>query len=134
MSQPPVRRESLFPSGSIGRVQGVHIQRVDSHESLSAHPLLSPTSPRNNEIPKYVPYTPRYRPQSTLPSATASQTQGDAGASKSPLTSLKAAAQELGMETGSLGWAILEQLVTSDGEGEWGDIWNALAIGQVHAV
>ncbi|KAI0642379.1 hypothetical protein C8Q79DRAFT_917389 [Trametes meyenii] len=81
------RREALFPASSIGR-SGIIIQRNPSHESLTAHPLLSPppgpsssaapapsTSPSSSiaasapdvpplsaaPAPRYVPYTPRQR-------------------------------------------------------------------------
>ncbi|TBU41003.1 hypothetical protein BD309DRAFT_1043717 [Dichomitus squalens] len=79
------RREGLFPSGSIGR-SGIQLPRTASHDSLTAHPLLSPpatgstsfsspntpataasatpTSPDSSapiSAPRYVPYTPRQR-------------------------------------------------------------------------
>ncbi|KAI0675975.1 hypothetical protein C8Q78DRAFT_1066580 [Trametes maxima] len=81
------RREALFPASSIGR-SGINILRNPSHESLTAHPLLSPppapsssaapapsTSPTSSitasapdapplsaaPAPRYVPYTPRQR-------------------------------------------------------------------------
>ena len=90
------RREGLFPTGSIGRSGIQNVPRTNSHESLTAHPLLSPPpgsssftsptasppapggSPSNSgdgsgpiPPPKYVPYTPRQRgapsPATTTP-------------------------------------------------------------------
>lgn len=76
------RDSSLFPAGSIGRTQGTIIARNASHESLTAHPLLSPTAPASSgssissvassiidpqspvtpvAATRYVPYTPRQR-------------------------------------------------------------------------
>jgi hypothetical protein len=50
--------------------------------------------------------------------------------------SLKAAAQALGVESGSTGWAILERLVSAGAgeEGEWGDIWRVLGSGKVRVM
>ncbi|KAJ6591269.1 hypothetical protein DFH09DRAFT_1139158 [Mycena vulgaris] len=142
-------REHLFPAASIGRSQG----HSTSSELLTAHPLLSPSptvpnfpdhsqrshSPSGNG-PRYVPYTPRQRGtptaatttgMTTHPSVVASashQHQGGA-TSKLQLMNLKAAAQNVGLDHGSVGWAILEKLVSSDG-GEWTEIWSALSIGK----
>jgi len=56
---------------------------------------------------------------------------GDA-TSKLQLMHLKAAAQALGLDSGTLGWGILEKLV-SDAEGneEWTEVWNAITSGKV---
>jgi hypothetical protein len=44
---------------------------------------------------------------------------------------LKAAAQDIGLDTACLGWAILEKL-SHDGETEeWADIWGAITKGKV---
>ncbi|KAJ7768683.1 hypothetical protein DFH07DRAFT_902521 [Mycena maculata] len=144
-------RDHLFPAVSIGRSQG----QTTSSESLTAHPLLSPspTTPNPPEhggqrshspsnAPRYVPYTPRQRGtptaatttgMTTHPSVVASashQHQGGA-TSKLQLMNLKAAAQNVGLDTGSVGWAILEKLVAVASEGgEWAEIWSALSIGK----
>ena len=77
------RREDLFPSGSIGRSQGLFIQRTPSpapsltREPLTAHPLFSPSPSSapvtNSTAPtsdaqdasapgtRYATYTPRHR-------------------------------------------------------------------------
>jgi hypothetical protein len=46
---------------------------------------------------------------------------------------LKAAAQNIGLDTGSVGWAILEKLVSySDHHAaDWTDIWTAVTSGKV---
>jgi hypothetical protein len=49
---------------------------------------------------------------------------------------LRAAAQGLGLDMGSVGWAILERLVgltTVGGEDEegWREVWNAVVTGKV---
>ncbi|KAF7342115.1 VPS9 domain-containing protein [Mycena venus] len=142
-------RDHLFPAVSIGRSQGHNT----SSELLTAHPLLSPTpstpnspdhtqrshSPSGN-APRYVPYTPRQRSapsaatttgMTTHPSvvAAASHQQLGGATSKLQLMNLKAAAQNVGLDTGSVGWAILEKLVASEG-GEWVEIWSALWVGK----
>ncbi|KAH7885677.1 hypothetical protein F5I97DRAFT_1874306 [Phlebopus sp. FC_14] len=147
------RRESLFPATSIGRAQGATIVRSASRESLIAHPLLSPGSslPPSSPTPtpdgsahssnaKYVPYTPRQR-QATATTATVaqppvsvppqlSQSQGGA-ANKLQLVNLKSAAQGIGLDVGSVGWAILEKLsYEGDTTGEWAEIWTAITKGK----
>ncbi|KAJ7076454.1 hypothetical protein B0H15DRAFT_594689 [Mycena belliarum] len=142
-------RDNLFPAVSIGRSQG----HTTSSELLTAHPLLSPTpstpsspdhtqrshSPSGNG-PRYVPYTPRQRGAPTAATTTGMTThpsvvaaashQHQGGAtSKLQLMNLKAAVQNVGLDHSSVGWAILEKLVSSD-SGEWAEIWSALSIGK----
>ncbi|KAJ6562497.1 hypothetical protein B0H19DRAFT_1144755 [Mycena capillaripes] len=142
-------RDHLFPAVSIGRSQGHNT----SSELLTAHPLLSPTpstpnspdhtqrshSPSGNG-PRYVPYTPRQRStpsaatttgMTTHPSvvAAASHQQQGGATSKLQLMNLKAAVQNVGLDTASVGWAILEKLVAAEG-GEWTDIFSALWVGK----
>ncbi|KAG7445337.1 uncharacterized protein BT62DRAFT_1077021 [Guyanagaster necrorhizus] len=130
------QRDHLFPTTSIGRTQSRLLSRTPSNESLTAHPLLSPTG---DSAQRYVPYTPRQRLPTTtatttnvLPSASSSniQHQGDA-TSKLQLMNLKAAAQNIGLDTGTIGWAILEKL-TSETENaeEWVDVWSAVTNGK----
>lgn len=145
-------RDHLFPATSIGRTQGSRLQRVPSHESLAAHPLLSsnqPSSPGSDHgtisspstagNQRYVPYTPRQRVTPTA--ATTGTTvhppspqhqHGDA-TSKLQLMNMKSAAQGVGLDTGSVGWAILEKLVSESDQhgGEWSDIWTAVTTGKV---
>jgi hypothetical protein len=50
------------------------------------------------------------------------------------MMNLKAAAQKLGLENDSLGWAILEKLASETDQGpEWNEIWIALMIDRVSA-
>lgn len=118
---------------------------MGSVESLSAHPLLStsaasPPSPTEQgspgSVPRYVPYTPRQRltTTSTTTSTTvqpsvsvpAQQHPGDAR-SKLQLMNLKAATQNIGLDTGSVGWAILERLVGESEHGaDWTPVWDAI--------
>jgi hypothetical protein len=157
------RRDDLFPSGSIGRSQGLFIQRTPSpapsltRETLTAHPLLSPnpssapvsTAPSSDAQDattpgmRYATYTPRHRTapttgttlQSSLSVSPQQQPGGSAAATKLQLMNLKAGAQSIGLETNSLGWEILERLVAEhDNNPEWADIWTALTIGKVLAV
>ncbi|KAK0484425.1 hypothetical protein IW261DRAFT_1549253 [Armillaria novae-zelandiae] len=127
------QRDHLFPATSIGRTQGRLLSRTPSNESLTAHPLLSPTG---DSPQRYVPYTPRQRLPTTtattttnvLPSASTSNTQhqGDA-TSKLQLMNLKAAAQSIGLDTGTVGWAILEKLASeTESAEEWVDVWSAV--------
>ncbi|KAH9967439.1 hypothetical protein BC827DRAFT_1174176 [Russula dissimulans] len=152
------RRDDLFPSGSIGRSQGLSIRRTPSpapsltRETLTAHPLLtpatapisvSPTSDAQDTTtlgPRYATYTPRNRTAPTtvttfqsLLSVSQQQQQpgGGAATSKLQLMNLKAGAQSIGLETGSVGWIMLEKLVAEhDSNPEWFDIWNALTVGK----
>lgn len=160
------RRDDLFPSGSIGRNQGLFIQRTPSpapsltRETLTAHPLLSPspssapltsnTAPTTSDAQdasapgtRYATYTPRHRTapttgttlQSSLSVSPQQQPGGSAAATKLQLMNLKAYAQSIGLETNSLGWEILEKLVAEhDNNPEWADIWTALTIGKVLVV
>lgn len=135
------RRDDLFPSGSIGRSQGLFIQRTPSpapsptRETLTAHPLLSPSpssSPNTSSTAptsdaqdasapgtRYATYTPRHRTapttgttlQSSLSVSPQQQPGGSAAATKLQLMNLKAYAQSIGLETNSLGWEMLEKLV-----------------------
>ncbi|KAG6902479.1 hypothetical protein C0995_016056 [Termitomyces sp. Mi166 len=135
-------RDRLFPATSIGRTAGSRLQPVPSKELLSAHPLLSPSSSSDSgsgqTTPRYVPYTPRQRVSPTA--ATTGTTahppsphhqQGDA-TSKLQLVNLKAAAQNIGLDTGSVGWAILEKLVheSDHHDSEWTEIWSAVTAGK----
>jgi hypothetical protein len=150
MSQPPTGRDSQFPSTSIGRAQGSSMLNAASHENISAHPLLSPNNPSSptlsttnltsGQLPKYVPYTPRQRPTPTSATTTSisasQQVHGEAtstATSKLQLMNLKAAAQGIGLDTGTVGWSILERLVMCESEvgGEWGEIWAGITSGKV---
>ncbi|KAI0742030.1 hypothetical protein C8Q80DRAFT_1221824 [Daedaleopsis nitida] len=154
------RRESLFPSGSIGR-SGATLQRTSSHESLTTHPLLTPPpgsssfptssspapsistpsaadTPSPSQAPRYVPYTPRHRgapsPATTTPATgtTAHPTPPDRdAANRLQLMHLKAAAQKAGLDAASTGWVILEKFAL-EGERttEWNELWNAVTEGK----
>ncbi|KAJ7594616.1 hypothetical protein C8J56DRAFT_927206 [Mycena floridula] len=132
-----------FPSASIGRTQG-RLTSNPSHESLNlAHPLLSPNNSLSSPdtARSYVPYTPRQRvptPAATttgttlaLPSVSSSASQPDA-TSKLQLMNLKAATQNVGLDAGSVGWAILEKLVSgeTDNHAEWTEIWSIVTSGK----
>ncbi|KAG1841241.1 hypothetical protein DFJ58DRAFT_77051 [Suillus subalutaceus] len=140
------RREGHFPAVSIGRVQGASIARTGSRDNLATHPLLSsgpstlspsPTpETQSSSTPKYAPYTPRQRLPTTSttaqpPVSVSPQHQLTGGAtSKLQLMNLKAAAQDIGLDTACLGWAILEKL-SQDGETEeWAEIWGAITKGK----
>jgi hypothetical protein len=139
MSQAPTRRESLVLSNSLGPTHGPQFQSADS-TLTAAHPLLSPPL-SNAPAQKYVPYVPRHRSPSTFTSTVNSsaaspshQADGTTTATTSlQLMNLKAAAQSLGVEYGSVGWAMLEHLVTSDGDGDLDEVWSALTTGQVRS-
>ncbi|TFK20246.1 hypothetical protein FA15DRAFT_137771 [Coprinopsis marcescibilis] len=130
-------KEGQFPAASIGRSTAARVQQAASE----AHPLLSsgsvsPPADGSGGAPKYLPYTPRHR---AAPAATTTGTivhppspQGQQGnaTSKLQLMHLKAAAQNVGLDTSTVGWAILEKLgAPNDGE-EWSEIWNAISMGK----
>ncbi|KAF8584031.1 hypothetical protein K439DRAFT_1653309 [Ramaria rubella] len=144
-------RDGLFPSASIGRSGSPQLQRIASHESLNAHPLLSPSSPSPSAsnhghapdasasaAPRYVPYTPRHRPptssattgmttQPSMPVAASHQHLQGGATSKLQQQNLKAAAQGIGLGSGTVGWAILEKLVDGETGVEWDEIWSAIS-------
>lgn len=143
--QMATKRDNWFPSTSIGRSQ-------PSSDVLSAHPLLSsptvsstslvtPPSPDTTQ-PRYVPYTPRQRVASATTGMTvhssvsaSPQQQHMGGATgKLQLMNLKAAAQHVGLEAASVGWAMVEALVESDHSAEWNEIWSAITTGKVSAL
>ncbi|KAF8884076.1 hypothetical protein CPB84DRAFT_1850791 [Gymnopilus junonius] len=95
---------------------------------------------------KYIPYTPRQRvtpttttttvhPSTASPQHGSHQGGGDA-TSKLQLMHLKAAAQAIGLDSGTLGWTMLERLVMNvHGEGEqeeegWTVVWNTITSGK----
>jgi hypothetical protein len=152
-------RDSLFPATRIGRSAGQHIQRSASpspslREPLATHPLLSPspsstfpptTSPpdsTSNQYPtvaRYVPYIPKHRVSSIATTGTTNHSplsittlnNGDA-TSKLQVMNLKAAAQHIGLDTASVGWAMLERLIhENDHSPEWNEIWHALSVDKV---
>ena len=154
------KREGLFPQppSSIGRAQGAAVVRSSSFETLTTHPLLSPNSSTtslnapptesqtvissSSAVPRYVPYTPRQRVVTTsattgttlLPSVSVAPQQPQGGATtKLQFMNLKAAAQGLGLDTGSAGWAILEKLLgEGDASAELNDIWNVITKAKVY--
>src|SRR5258707_10480775 len=139
------KKDVPFQAQSLGRAGGARFhQKNDSHESIAAHPLLSssPTTPTMLEVknttnesvvPRYVPYTPRQRPASTTQLTTSTSSQApisvfgaQPGATPQlQLQNLKAAAQTIGLPSGSVGWAICEKLCTEGDKQEWDDIWRA---------
>lgn len=157
------KRDPGFPASSIGRSAGAGMLRssspspslTGSRESLTAHPLLSPShtpppvpaappytatdqsSPSSATATRYATYTPRHRTAAattvTSSLSVSPQHQQVGGAtSKLQLVNLRAFAHSIGVETGSVGWEILENLVGEHEQSpEWTDIWNALTTGKV---
>lgn len=61
--------------------------------------------------------------------------QGAGAARQLQLMNLKAAAQRVGLDAGSVGWAILEKLACEgDTTEDWAEIWNAVTKGKVSIV
>lgn len=123
--------------------------------SSSNNSLLSPAesvssaSPRTAQpatsAPKYLPYTPR---QTRVVTGSATTGTANSPVSVSPqhpigvaapsatsrlqLQNLKAVAQHHGLDTGCLGWAMLEELVAgSDHAPAWTEVWAVIATGKV---
>lgn len=148
-----LKRDNEFPATSIGRTGSARIQNVVS--GLEAHPLLSPrpaspahfdqgpvtgssASANHSAPPRYVPYTPRQRVTPTAATTGTTvhppspQHQSGDATSKLQLMHLKAAAQEIGLDGGTLGWAMLERLVLGvEVSDEWSEIWNAITSSKV---
>ena len=128
-------------------------------EPLTTHPLLSPspsstfpttttsTSPPESapsQYPtttRYVPYIPKHRVSSIATTGTTNHSplsvstqqphHGDA-TSKLQVMNLKAAAQHIGLDGSSVGWAMLEKLINeTDHSPEWSEIWHALSMDKV---
>ena len=127
-------------------------------EPLTTHPLLSPspsstlpttttTSPPESvpsQYPtttRYVPYIPKHRVSSIATTGTTNHSPlsvstqqphlGDA-TSKLQVMNLKAAAQHIGLDGSSVGWAMLEKLINeTDHSPEWNEIWHALSVDKV---
>lgn len=131
-------------------------------EPLATHPLLSPSpsstfsptttttttttsepDPTSNQYPtttRYVPYIPKHRVSSIPTTGTTNHSplsistqphHGDA-TSKLQVMNLKAAAQHIGLDTASVGWAMLEKLIhENDHTPEWNEIWHALSVDKV---
>lgn len=135
------KRDSSFPSTSIGRAQGANIVRTPSRETLAVHPLLNPgpsappSNPTldNSSSAKYVPYTPRQRQATTAtPVQTAAALSQGNAPGKPQLVNLRTTAQDIGVGVSSVGWAILEKIsYEGDSSDEWSEIWSALTKGRV---
>ncbi|KAF9517957.1 hypothetical protein BS47DRAFT_1389411 [Hydnum rufescens UP504] len=133
-------QDDNFPKTTIGRPQ----HEVPSHDPLTTHPLLSsiPSEHAGSHSatphlpPRYVPYTPRQRV--TTPSASASPAivvsslpPSHAGAAGKPqLQGIKAALQVVDLVSGTIGWNILEKLVSGEDGPEWDEIWGIISRGQ----
>lgn len=142
-----------------GRMHGTMLlasSNSGGSDPLTTHPLLSP-APSTTDIhqghptsaapspPRYVPYTPRQRPiGSATTSTTLSSSIAATGSPSSPihshggatgklqLQSLKASVQTMGLNNNSIGWAMIEKLVSGDVEGpEWDAIWQVVSTSQV---
>ena len=134
-----LNRDSNLSGASFDHTHGN--ESVPSPDPLGAHPLASmpldaPTLSQSvSTPPRYIPYTPRQRQVTTTGSIThsisSSPSNGEA-TSKLQLQRLKAAVQSLGVDSDSIGWALLEKTVAGENEGpEWDDIWNVVASGSV---
>ncbi|KIY71262.1 hypothetical protein CYLTODRAFT_441359 [Cylindrobasidium torrendii FP15055 ss-10] len=125
------QRDHLFPATSIGRSGGAMFRSSSTESLTTAHPLLAPqpSSPSSTAVDtatgqRYVPYTPRQRNATQPATSTGTMaTSGDA-TSKLQLMHLKSAAQGIGLDSGSVGWIILEKL--AEGGEEWTEIWNTI--------
>ncbi|KXN87301.1 hypothetical protein AN958_08990 [Leucoagaricus sp. SymC.cos] len=154
-------RKKDFPMTTIERTSDARLQTTP--QDLHALGLNTPSSDSSTVTSnrsftqKYRPYTPRSRvaPSSAVgssqtaapptvtpgtlihpPSPQYHQPAGGGNATtKLQLTSAKAEAQEVGLDTGSdgpsVGWAMLEKIVSESEMGEvWADVWNAITTGK----
>ena len=96
--------------------------------------------------PKYLPYTPRQArvvtgsattgtassPVSAAPAHLPQQPGASVATGRLQLQNLKAVAQNHALDTSSLGWALLEELVIgADAAPGWVELWHALSTGKV---
>lgn len=137
---------STSPSSSSSHAPQQDLGRTATTSSTVQAPGPAGTAP------KYLPYTPRQArvvtgsattgtassPVSAAAAHIPQQTSGSGGSaatSRLQLQNLKAVAQHHALDTGSLGWALLEELVGgADPAPAWLEAWNALAVGKVNSV
>lgn len=117
---------------------------TSSNSSLEpAH--ISSSSNAPTTAPKYLPYTPRQRvPTGSATTGTTvsspvsvsplqnPQVGAASATGKLQLQNLKAIAQSHGLDANSIGWAMLEELVSgTDHNPLWNEIWSIVATGKV---
>ncbi len=148
-----------FPATTIGRSLATHSQGSSdslphpllstslvgqASQSATAQHARRLSDQPNDPLgqPKYVPYTPRHRAplgspttstsaqQTPVVSVTPPQVTHGGATGKLQVQNLKAAARALGLNSGSVGWAMLERFV---GEGDlenWHDAWGLVTSGK----
>ncbi|KIY50238.1 hypothetical protein FISHEDRAFT_71849 [Fistulina hepatica ATCC 64428] len=137
------------PLSSASREPGLKVPapiNSGTHEILATHPLLSPVTSTSSTNPGYVPYTPRAQRVASSSTTTHTTTTGTNGLNASThaldqsadetrsksilhLVNMKSVAQsELALELSSLGWHILEALVSNRSHSpEWDAVRQLLA-------
>jgi hypothetical protein len=132
-------QDDNFPKATIGRPQ----HETPSHDPLTTHPLLSsiPSEHAGSHSappplpPRYVPYTPRQRVTTQSASVVSSLPPSHVGAVGKPqLQGIKAALEAVNLVNGTIGWNILEKLVSGEDGPEWDEIWGDISRGQVHPI
>ncbi|KAG8897868.1 hypothetical protein FRB99_007867 [Tulasnella sp. 403] len=129
-------------SASPQNVNGTTLQPQSQPPRRTSETVQDPLGTSAGNGPKYVPYTPRHRPSPGSPttststqtspsvSVTAPQAPHGGVAGKLQMQNMKAAAQALGLGTGSVGWAMLEHFVGEGDLGKWQDAWNMITTGK----
>ena len=134
-----------FSSGASGGAPTLgYVPYTPRHRPPSSHlsHAHSPTSTSSSPSVLVTTATPAANTQNVINrsavGAGAGITHTGDATSKLQMMNLKSAAQGLGLDVGSIGWAIVERLVGIVGsndereEEEWREIWTALHDGKVH--
>lgn len=159
---PPTQQVPPPPATQHQRNNSSHTSHAQSHHHPPNHQHVNAHTAVLN-VPRYVPYTPRHRASPTATTSFASgvpiHSQTAAGhtqhqsyhqnqtqpqldvATRLKITNLKAAVQDIGLDMGSVGWAIVERLIgvhtfydgwTGEGS-EWEEIWKLITTEKVRS-
>ncbi|KAJ3815289.1 hypothetical protein F5876DRAFT_31022 [Lentinula aff. lateritia] len=119
---PSTTWDNGYSSSALGYVPYTRTPRHKASPASPTHPTPHVSHSSSNPSPSVI-VTP-----ATTSSSSSSANHLDA-TTKLQLMNLKAAAQALGLDTGSVGWAMLEALLGEHGT-EWDTIWIALSTGK----
>lgn len=121
-NSPSTTWDNGYSSSALGYVPYTRTPKHKPSPASPTHPTPHVSHSSSNPSPSVI-VTP-----ATTSSSSSSANHLDA-TTKLQLMNLKAAAQALGLDAGSVGWAMLEALLGEHGT-EWDTIWNALSTGK----
>ncbi|KAF8825710.1 hypothetical protein HHX47_DHR6000186 [Lentinula edodes] len=121
-NSPSTTWDNGYSSSALGYVPYTRTPKHKPSPASPTHPTPHVSHSSSNPSPSVI-VTP-----ATTSSSSSSANHLDA-TTKLQLMNLKAAAQALGLDAGSVGWAMLEALLGEHGT-EWDTIWDALSTGK----